>query len=205
MCHTHIVIRAARALFQQIYPQNRGRHVRLMPIGVSACLMAAFSVVAFMKVLDLLHQAMCAVRTGAPPRPLKRTAKWVHFILLFWLLLPWRPPGRYGASSCRMVASSGFWCSLGHAALGDVICIAPSHRHGYQNGQQQKYFFSLLPPLSFVWNIAERPCYGPLNQMLSYCINLIGVISLFVCYWPSPATMDAVLATIVADRWAWFQ
>jgi hypothetical protein len=42
-----IVIRATRALFQQfdneIYPQSRGRHVRLMPIGVSAHPMAAFS------------------------------------------------------------------------------------------------------------------------------------------------------------------
>jgi hypothetical protein len=28
--------------------------------------------------------------------------------------------------------------------------------------------------------------------------NLTGVISLCVCYWPSPTTMDASLATIVA-------
>ena len=34
--------------------------------------------------------------------------------------------------------------------------------------------------------------------MLSYIINLIGVISLFVYYWLSPTTMDAILATIVA-------
>ena len=47
MCHTPIVIRATRALFQRfdnkIYPWNRGRHVRLMPIGASACPMVAFS------------------------------------------------------------------------------------------------------------------------------------------------------------------
>ena len=47
MCHTPIVIRATWALFQQfndeIYPWNRGKHVRLMPIGVSARPMAAFS------------------------------------------------------------------------------------------------------------------------------------------------------------------
>ena len=48
MCYTPIVIRATRALFQrlddEIYPLNRVRHVRLMPIRASACPMAAFSV-----------------------------------------------------------------------------------------------------------------------------------------------------------------
>ncbi len=39
--------------------------------------------------------------------------------------------------------------------------------------------------------------------MLSYNINLIGVISLFVCYGLPPTTMDAVFATIVADGLAW--
>ena len=46
MWHTPIVIRATRALFQrfddEIYPWNRGRHVRLMPIGASAHPMVAF-------------------------------------------------------------------------------------------------------------------------------------------------------------------
>ena len=39
----------------------------------------------------------------------------------------------------------------------------------------------------------------------SYKVNLIGVISLFICYWPSPMTMDAVSATIVAGGQAQFQ
>ena len=47
MCHTPIVIRATRALFQRFddekYPWNRSRHVRLMLIGASAHPMAAFS------------------------------------------------------------------------------------------------------------------------------------------------------------------
>jgi hypothetical protein len=34
----------------------------------------------------------------------------------------------------------------------------------------------------------------------SYYINLIGVISLFVSYWPPPTTRDAILATIVAGE-----
>ena len=47
MCHTPIVIRVTRDLFQkfedEIYPQNRGRHVRLMPIRPSTCPMVACS------------------------------------------------------------------------------------------------------------------------------------------------------------------
>jgi hypothetical protein len=43
--------------------------------------------------------------------------------------------------------------------------------------------------------------------MPSYDINLIGVISLFVCYcyWPSATTMDAISATIVAGGQVQFQ
>ena len=36
-------------------------------------------------------------------------------------------------------------------------------------------------------------------------LNLIGVISLFICYWSPPTTMDAVSATIVAGGRARFQ
>ena len=41
--------------------------------------------------------------------------------------------------------------------------------------------------------------------MPSYNINLKGVISLFVYYWSSPTTMDAILATIVTGGPARFQ
>ena len=37
------------------------------------------------------------------------------------------------------------------------------------------------------------------HLMPSSNINLIGVISLFVCYWSPPTTMDAISATIVDD------
>jgi hypothetical protein len=53
----------------------------------------------------------------------------------FVLLLPWQPPGQYGASSCLMVASRGFRCSPGHDALGDMSSLAATHLHGHQNGQ----------------------------------------------------------------------
>jgi hypothetical protein len=41
--------------------------------------------------------------------------------------------------------------------------------------------------------------------MPSFDINLMGVISLFVCYWLLPMTMDAILVTIVAGGRAQFQ
>ena len=81
--------------------------------------------------------------------------------LLFCLLLPWLQPGQHEASSRPMAASSGFRCSPGHAILGDVVCIAPLHRHGHCNGQQRRYIFLLSPPLLFDQIMAKRPCYGP--------------------------------------------
>ncbi len=86
----------------------------------------------------------------------------------------------------------------GHAASGDALCITPAHCHGYQNGQQRRYLFPIVDFLSDI-NVAKGPCYSPFILMPSYNINLIGVISLFVRYWPSPTTINAVSATIVAD------
>jgi hypothetical protein len=82
--------------------------------------------------------------TSAPPRSSKWPAKLVHFLLLFCLLLPWQPLGQYGASICLMAASSGSRSSPGHAALSNVICIAPAHRRGHQNGQQRSGICLLL-------------------------------------------------------------
>jgi hypothetical protein len=101
-----------------------------------------------------------------------------------------------------MAAFSGFLYSPGHAALGNAICIAPLHCHGYQNGQQRRYICSLSLPHLFDQNVAKRPYYDPFKLAPSYYINLIGVISisLFVSYCPLPSTMDAICATIVACR-----
>jgi hypothetical protein len=46
--------------------------------------------------------------------------------------------------------------------------------------------------------VRHRRCYGPFKLTPSYYINLIGVISLLVFYWPPPTTRDAVSATIFA-------
>ena len=77
--------------------------------------------VAFMKATNLLHRAMRTVWYWRTAIAIKWSAKWTHFAPSFCLLSPWRPPGRYGVSSCPMAASSGFWWSPGHAALGDDL------------------------------------------------------------------------------------
>jgi hypothetical protein len=47
-------------------------------------------------------------------------------------------------------------------------------------------------------NHSQRPCYGPLKLKLRQSNIYYNVISLLLCFWRPPATMDAVLATIVA-------
>jgi hypothetical protein len=58
-----------------------------------------------------------------------------YFALSFCLLSPWRLPGQYGASSRLMAAFIGFYKSPGLPPSVDACDIAPSHRHGYRNGQ----------------------------------------------------------------------
>jgi hypothetical protein len=88
-------------------------------------------------------------RTGALLRPSKWSSKYVHFLLLCHLLLHWRPLGQYGASSHLMAASRCFQISLGHATSGSAICIAPVHRCGHKNGQQQRCIRSSIMPLLY--------------------------------------------------------
>ena len=97
-----------------------------------------------------------------------------------------------------MVAFSGFYKTSGPPPLVIVSGIAPSHHHGYRNGQRRRYICSLSQPLLFDQNLAKRLCYGPFKLTPSYDIILIGVISLCISFWPPPPTMDAILATIVA-------
>jgi hypothetical protein len=93
--------------------------------------------------------------TCAPPRPSKRPLCRCICLLLFVCLLPWRPLGQYGASSCPMAVSSGFRSSPGHAALGGAVCIAPVHRCGHQNGRRMRYICSLLPTFSLTLFVAK--------------------------------------------------
>jgi hypothetical protein len=61
----------------------------------------------------------------------------------------------------------------------------------------------LFPIIYFCHNInvAKVPSCSP-KLTPSYSINLIGVISLFVYYWLSLMTLDAISATIIANRQA---
>ncbi len=68
--------------------------------------------------------------------------------LLYICLMPWRQLGRYGASSCPMLASSGFQSSPGHATLGNAVYIALVHRCGHRNIRRTRCIcLSLLPCL----------------------------------------------------------
>ncbi len=70
--------------------------------------------------------------------------------LLFVCLLPWRPLGRYVASSRPMAASSCFRNSPGHAALSEATCIAPAHPRGHWNGRRTRCICSSLSILSLL-------------------------------------------------------
>jgi hypothetical protein len=80
---------------------------------------------------------------------------WYIFLSLFCLLLPWQLLGGYGSSSHPMAASSGFWSSPGHTALGYALCIALADRHGHQNGQQRRNMLMPLSILSLTITVAK--------------------------------------------------
>ena len=105
-------------------------------IGANACPMVAFSG------LYESHKPPPSGKARDSTAPSWWSSKWpakmVHFASLFCRLLPWRPLGQYGASSCPMAASSGFRCSGWHAPLGDAACTASTPPHGHRNGLQRR-------------------------------------------------------------------
>jgi hypothetical protein len=115
---------------------------------------------------------------------------------------PWQLLGQYGASSCPMVSSRGFQCSPGHAALGNVQDIAPTFPHGKKMpskwpGEEVLCFPSSIFGLNM--NIAKGPCYGPLKLKTSQNYIVYNVYSQFISYWLPLSTVDAILATVVAN------
>jgi hypothetical protein len=127
--------------------KNRHMHVRLQVLA--AILARWWRPVAFTKALDLLHQGMCVVSYRHTIVAIEMASKVGLFFLSFHLLLSWQPLGQYGASSCSMVATSGLQGSPGHVTLGDAACIALTHRHGHQNGQQRRCICLSMPPLLY--------------------------------------------------------
>jgi hypothetical protein len=101
-------------------------------LQLSAAILAQWQrLVASNKALNFFYQAMRAVLYRHTATAIKMASLFGLFLLLlFCLLLLWRPLGQYGASSCPTAASSGFQSSPGHAALGDVLRIAPADHHG---------------------------------------------------------------------------
>jgi hypothetical protein len=87
---------------------------------------------------------------------IKMASLFGKYLSSFCLLLPWRPMGQYGASSCLMAASSGFWSSPGHAALGNALGVAPADRHGHQNGKQRTNMLMPLLMLSSTITVAKN-------------------------------------------------
>ncbi len=111
--------------------------------------------VASSEALVLLHRAMRAVSY----RRIAMAIKTASFVGVFvdcclFACCPWTL-GRYGASSCPMPASSGFWSSPGHAAFGDAVCIALARCRGHRNGQRTRCICSSLPILSSTITVAK--------------------------------------------------
>ncbi len=94
-------------------------------------------------------------RTAALGWPSNHQLCWCICWLLFICLLPWWMLGRYGASSRPMPASSGFWSSPGHAALGDAVWIAPVHCRGHRNGRRTRCIRSSSSILSSTITVAK--------------------------------------------------
>jgi hypothetical protein len=88
---------------------------------------------------DFLHWAMRAVlsrRTAAAIKMASKVGPFFHHCFVCCC-----PGGCWGDTE-RVVSPDGGvqWLrgSPGHAALGNAICIAPAHRCGHRNGQQQR-------------------------------------------------------------------
>jgi len=136
VCHTPIVISGQHvnsSPFSRWNVRNNRRwHVHLMPSGVSARPMAAFSGFFESHEPPPLGDARSIL-------PAHRNGHQNGQQSFCWLL-PWRPPGQYIVSSCPMVAFSGFYQSPGPPFLGDAFCIAPAHCHVDRNGRRTRCF-----------------------------------------------------------------
>jgi hypothetical protein len=113
---------------------------------------------------------------------IKTASKGGTFCISFCWLLPWCPPGQYGASSCLMAASSGFWWSSGYATLGDALRIALAHHHGHHNGPRRRCFFS--PPSPILIAVIITKDHVMVNFELDYCS--------LICYWLVHTILAAV-------------
>ena len=145
-CQTPIVIMGQHVNWSSFSRWNVQNNwcwrVRLGNIRASARLMAAFS--GFYEIHDPPPLGNACDRVPCIAVAIKTAIKVGTCYIFFCLLSPWWPLGQYGVSSRRMVATSGFWCSPGHAALGDAACIASTPHHGHRNGLRWRCIRSSL-------------------------------------------------------------
>jgi len=163
------------------------------PIGAiraSACPMAVFSG---------FYESPGPPPSGAQYRtttlqwPSARPSKWVHFASSFCHLLPWRPPGRYWASSRPMAASSNFQCSPGHAASGNAACIASTPPHGHWNGLQLRWICSLPPPFSFGIIVAKENVMVVNYVCRPKIVKSSEIVHCRVCKWHHCTVAEALI------------
>jgi hypothetical protein len=131
------------------------KHCSHVPTMLSGLILARWRrPVASSEDLDLLHWAMHTVTYQRIAMAIEMASFAGVFVDCCLCLLLWRPLGQYGASSCPMLSPSGFWSSPGYAALGNVVCIAPAHRRGHQNGRRMRGICSPPPPFLFAVIVA---------------------------------------------------
>ena len=147
---------STRALFYDEMSETTGVGVSDWVI-LERVLARWWHLVAFMKALDLLHRAMRSVSYRRIVMVIEWPARWVHFASAFRLLLPWRSPRQYGASSCPMATFSGFMKALDllheamHAVLHHRTAMVVKMASAGGTFVHCHRLFCLI-------NIAKRPC-----------------------------------------------
>jgi hypothetical protein len=156
--------------------------------------------VASSKALNLLHQAMCAVTY----RRIAMAIKTASFVRVFvdCCLFACSPDGRWGnteqvVAQCQHPVASGVALDMLHWAMRFVL-----HRQTAMAIKWPTTEEHVDGIIDFVIrnNQSLIPCSSHYKLKPRYSNIYYNVISLIVYYWLPSATMDAVLATIVAER-----
>ena len=158
--------------------------------------------VTFMKAMDLLHQAMCAIvpaHRHSHQGGQQSGHIFYHCFVCCCLGGHWGNTEQVAASWQCLVAFMKA-LDLLHQAMHAVL-----HRHTAMavemtsNGGTCVRCHRLF---CLNQNVAKRLCYGPLKLTPSYYLNLICVITLFtLSYWPQPPTRTPFWPPLLpADR-----
>ncbi len=157
--------------------------------------------------LDLLNWEMHVVTYRHITMAIGMARKVLGFVSsLFCLLLPWRPPGQYGAS----IIVTQWWHPEASSIALDMLhqemhfaLHRPTTMAIKMAGRQGALF--PIVDLHLNINVAKVQWYGSLKLKTSYTNVHCYVYYYFVPYWLPPTAMDAISATIVAGRQAQLQ